>query len=407
VAVQTRVDERMVVGLWERQEVPRAALNTLGLRVIFRGMPSDAGGPDYQDAVVSVAGKRVLSGDVEFHVSSSDWYRHGHHQNHRYNGVILHVVWVDDSIETRREDGTVVPVLALDRFAHLCPTALVERDAGMPTPHPCVAAFAALPTDVLLEEIGRLGEERFNDRAQRFAADLSVEEADQVAYGALLEGLGYASNRRAFAQLADAVPYDWLQSLPRRERLPSLLDAARLGPAALPAPPAHLAHDAWRLAMLRPANHPARRLQGLVALLDRMAPSLATHLKEAVATADSPSKLRNVLVVREGDDAFVGPGRADELVVSVVLPLVAALEPGSNTAATVFDRYPSPPPNRWTRHMLGLLQRAGHDVPTVRTAREHQGLHHLYHAFCRSSRYGRCTVCRMARLTDSGCRELR
>jgi hypothetical protein len=104
--------------------------------------------------------------------------------------------------------------------------------------------------------------------------------------------------------------------------------------------------------------------------------------------------------VREGDDAFIGPGRADELVVSVVLPLAAALEPGSNTAATVFDRYPSPPPNRWTRHMLGLLQRAGHDVPTVRTARAHQGLHHLYHAFCRSGRYGRCTVCRMARLTD-------
>ncbi len=400
MAVQTRIDERMVVGLWEHQHVPAAALKSLGLRVIYRGMPSDAGGPDYQDAVVSVENKRVLVGDVEFHVSASDWYRHGHHMNPRYNRVIVHVVWTDDTDETRTENGRLVPVVELERYAQLCRTLLHDHGTERPASPPCLAAFAALPTAVLLDEVRRLGVERFIDRSYRFAADLSIEQPDQVAYGAMLQGLGYASNRRAFAQLADAVPYLWLQSLPRQERLPSLLDAAQLGPRASVPPPAHLPAGAWRLAMLRPANHPALRLQGLVLLLDRMSPSLAGGLVEAVSGCERPIDLRKMLVARDGEDTFIGPGRADELAVSVVLPLIAALESGEETAAALFARYPSPPPNRWTRHMLGLLQAAGHDVAHTHTASEHQGLHHLYHTFCRAGGHGTCTVCRMARVTS-------
>jgi hypothetical protein len=394
VAVQTRIDERVVVRLWERQEVPPAALSALRLQVIFRGLPSDAGGPDYQEAVLSVSDKRVVTGDIEFHVNSGDWYRHGHHLNPRYNGVILHVVWFDDATETRTEEGRSVPVLALERYEHLCSVFSPDLAESPSVPHLCLAAFAGLPTETLLEAIRRLGRQRFRGRANRFAADLSVEESDQVAYGALLEGLGYASNRRAFAQLADAVPYNWLQSLPLHERLSSLLDAARLGAGAHIPPPAHLAKDTWRLAMLRPANHPTRRLRGLVVLLDRMGPSLAAGLTQAVAKADRPSDLRNALIMRDGNEAFIGPGRADELAVSVVLPLVAALEPEQELGVALFNRYPSPPSNRWTRHMLDLLHRAGHDVTSVRTAQEHQGLHYLYHTFCRQGSQPACPVCR-------------
>jgi hypothetical protein len=400
VAVQTRIDERMVVRLWERQQIPPAALSMLRLRVIFRGMPSDAGGPDYQDAVVSIGTKRLLTGDVEFHADCTDWYRHGHHLNPRYNRVILHVVWTDAGVETRTADGRVVPVLALDTYRDLDRTFLADSGDVPAETNPCWSVFASLPTGDLLEEVRRLGVQRFCERMQRFMSDLVVDEPDQVAYTALLEGLGYASNRRTFAQLADSVPYAWLQSLSPQDRLPTILDAARLGPTASVPPPARLPEDIWRLSMLRPANHPARRLHGLVLLLSRMTPSLSAGLTDAVAGAVGPADLRKALVVRDGVDTFIGPGRADELAVSVVLPLVAALEPEQRCAARLFDRYPSPPPNRWTRHMVGLLQQAGHAVTTVRTAREHQGLHHLYHAYCRNGKHGACSVCRLADVAD-------
>lgn len=400
MAVQTRIDERMVVGMWERQAFSASALNSLGLRIVFRGLPSDAGGPDYQDAILSSGGKQLLTGDVEFHVTSADWYRHGHHLNSKYNNVILHVVWTHDTVETRRQDGVPVPVLALETSGRP-PAPQVNTDSMSPlVPHPCVTRFAQLPTDLLLSEVQRLGVQRFNARSTRFVADLAVEDADQVAYGALLEGLGYASNRRAFAQLADAVPYAWLQSVPLEERLATVLDAARLAPEASIPPPAHLPADSWRLARLRPANHPGRRLHGIVLLLARMKPTLAFSMVDAVAAAKRPSELRKRLIVRDGDEALIGSGRADELVVSVVLPLVAALNPSDDRASKLFDQYPSPPANRWTRHMLGLLQHAGHDLQTVRTAREQQGLHHLYHAFCRGGNFAVCPLCRMTSTVD-------
>jgi hypothetical protein len=389
--VETRIDEHMVVDMWERQAFPKEALRVLGLTVIFRGFPSDAGGPDYQDAILSVEGRRLLTGDVEFHVNAGDWYRHGHHLNTKYNRVILHVVWTEDTSETRRHDGEKIAVLVLERNTHPLP-----RFATRPlVPHPCVDSFARLPTDLLLSEVRRLGVRRFEDRSNRFSADLAIEEADQVAYGALFEGLGFASNRRTFAELADAVPYAWLQSLPLEQRLASLLDAARLSPSAPISPPAHLPAGSWRLTRLRPANHPARRLQGIVQLLARLTPSLAASLADAVAGACRPIDLRKALIVKDRDDAFIGPGRADELAVSVVLPFVSALVPSDDRARRLFELYPSPPSNRWTRHMLGLFQSAGHTLPKVHTAQEQQGLHHLYHTFCRPENSGACPVCRI------------
>ncbi len=48
-------------------------------------------GPDFLDAVIWIAGE-LKKGAVEIHGCESAWNRHGHHGNHRYHGVILHVV---------------------------------------------------------------------------------------------------------------------------------------------------------------------------------------------------------------------------------------------------------------------------------------------------------------------------
>jgi hypothetical protein len=238
--------------------------------------------------------------------------------------------------------------------------------------------------------------ERFHRRAAVFSADLSAESPDQTAYRALLEGLGYASNRSVFRLLADAVPYGWLMDVPLHRRGAVLLDAAGLGPQATPSPPAHVPREAWRLSRLRPANHPALRLRGLALLLERFQPSLADALVRLVHATERPSELRARLVARDGDTC-IGPGRGDELAVSVVLPLVSALEDPADSAERLFLRYPSPPFNRWTRFMLDLAREAGHDGLRVRHADDHQGLHHLYHGHCRRGVSAGCPLCGLTR----------
>ena len=394
--VQPHLDERVVARIWESQAYDVSPLDALGLSVVFRGVPSDAGGPDYQDAVLSVRDRVLQTGDIEFHTRASDWYRHEHHLNPNYNRVVLHVVWWNDTADTMREDGIRVPVLALDSHASPGYEYVESAPKQQSLSQRCVDTLSCLTRESVVATVRDLGEKRFRMRAARYEADLTVEDPDQVAWAALLEGLGFASNRRAFIALADAVPYRWLLTIPAGERLATVLDAAGLGPIASTPPPARLPAETWRLARLRPANHPARRLQGILTILAACRPSLALSLQDAVHRAERASQLRDVLLVRDGGPALIGAGRADELIVSVVLPLVAALDSSDDRPFTLFQGYPAAPSNRWTRYMLGLMREAGHGSYVVRGAREHQGWHHLYHTYCRCGNGRACPLCRAA-----------
>lgn len=370
-----------MAGAWEQQALPRAALEALGLRVLYRGIPADSGGPDYQDAVLAWVGREVGRGDVEFHLRSSDWYRHGHHTNTLYNRVVLHVVWTDDRPPTMRQDGQVVPTLALDAGA------TVQVMLGQP----CLAGLTGLQGREVARRVEAAGLRRFRDRATDFGSRLFAEGGDQLAYSLLLEAMGYASNRLAFRALAMALPYAWLQRLPPSDRSDVLLDAAGLGTPTAHIVPGRLSARDWRLARLRPANHPARRLRGVAALLERFSPNLSAGLVEAVRSARKPSELRHRLEV----SPLIGAGRAGEMAVSVVLPLVAACDPEAG-AEDLYLRYPSPPHNRWTRVMAESLAASGHGF-VVTSAVRHQGLHAIYHEHCRYGRCDACTLCRRLR----------
>jgi hypothetical protein len=233
---------------------------------------------------------------------------------------------------------------------------------------------------------------RFRARVDLFAAELEIDEPDQVAYRALFEGLGHASNRQAFRSLADAVPYGWLMTLPSVDRGPALLAGAGLAPATTVELPARLSPDSWRLSRLRPGNHPVRRILAVTGLLDRFRPTLAAGLLGDISVCTRPSEVRRLLLSHGPLGAAIGAGRADELAGSAVLPLVAALEPDLDAPRTLLETYPSPPSTRWTRAMLALLSDAGHDF-SVRRALQQQGLHLLYTQYCRREGPTDCPIC--------------
>jgi hypothetical protein len=384
-----QIDERVVADIWERQAFDPAALDALGLRVLFRGLPSDAGGPDYQEAILERDGRTVTSGDVEFHVSASDWYAHGHHRDSHYELVVLHVVWQGEE-ETRTRSGRVVPTLVLQ------PCLEPDRPLQMPLQqlsHPCVRAYAALSPPQLEAAVRAAGLARYRERAAGFAADLTHVSADQLMYTAMLEALGYASNRPVFRSLAEAAPYAWIISVPPGDRQRALLAAAGLGPADSHAPPARLRPDVWRLSRLRPANHPAVRLAGMAVLLSRLGPSLTESLYCAVIDRKAgAAEAIDLLTARDSKRSLIGAGRATEMLASAVLPILTACTSGDDRVEALYLHLPAPPKNRWTRKMLALLDEAGH-APRVRRAPEHQGLHRLYHTHCRYERRTGCPVC--------------
>lgn len=86
----------------------------LHVNVVFHGHWSHGFGPDFSDAMIVFDDAALLTGAVEIHTKSSDWYAHGHHLDARYDAVVLHVVSIADGPETRRADGKIVPVAILN-----------------------------------------------------------------------------------------------------------------------------------------------------------------------------------------------------------------------------------------------------------------------------------------------------
>jgi hypothetical protein len=66
------------------------------IEVIHPGEYNRDSGPDFFSTRLKIEGT-VWAGNTEIHINASDWYRHGHHTDHAYDNVILHLVHNHDA----------------------------------------------------------------------------------------------------------------------------------------------------------------------------------------------------------------------------------------------------------------------------------------------------------------------
>jgi len=94
-----KVKEQLVKCIWSEQLLKSDRLYTvdgLRLEIVSSGIWNLEEGPDFKDAEILLEGKGVVKGDVEIHVCSGDWARHGHSKQKEYENVCLHVfMWND------------------------------------------------------------------------------------------------------------------------------------------------------------------------------------------------------------------------------------------------------------------------------------------------------------------------
>jgi len=394
--------EAELVRLWEGQRFPPQALvsgDGAPLRVVFRGRSCSGGaGPDFRDGVIEFRGRRVR-GDVELHVLASGFRRHGHHRDHAYDNVILHVVfWDDDGESTCLASGRRVPVVALGPWvarraeelqAWLCRPALWQE--------PCSSARKRLGAEAVAAILDDAGDCRFQEKAATFATALAQEDGEEILYRGILDALGYSQNRGPFRLLAQALPWRQLRPCirghPSQERVLAA-EAILLGRAGFLGPlTGDLGALPWRLAGIRPENHPARRLAGAAGLLVRyLGKGLLAGLLEKVgeASVGGPRALTTALRV---DDGLIGPGRADEIAVNVVLPFTLAWaqarqdKPLAQAALTLYQRYPKLSPYGILRRLTAVLGRE-----LIAGARRQQGMLYLFHRYCRQGGCSRCPL---------------
>src|SRR5438552_6230938 len=194
--------------LWQGQRFPPEALRTRegrAFRVIYRGRATGGPGPDYRDAIISAA-EELLQGDVELHVRTSDFRRHGHHRDPAYDGLVLHLVFRhDEDGDTTLPGGRRVPVVALADWVEGRAQEIrswLERPSAWQ--EPCAGAVDRMGADGSGAALERLGDIRFRQKTAAFARRVeaisskqpqgssrpavSGADVDRALWEALLEG---------------------------------------------------------------------------------------------------------------------------------------------------------------------------------------------------------------------------
>ncbi len=378
-----------------------------------------------------------MHGDIEIHVRSSDWIGHGHHLDPNFNQVILHLVlWHRGGTFSPTADGREVPILPLEKYLTKPLEQLMsEARCGGTREKLCCAAARQRGRPATLDILQAAGERRFALKGRQLKKALALRRSDQVLYEGIMRALGYSKNETAFARLATQLPIERLHGLAATGQM-NTIQALALGMAGLlplegSFSPDDLAEidrlrapwkgsgmkevmkrEDWRFFRVRPANLPPRRLAGVSHLLVRHSSGLSQNMVRLAglrSLGEAQKRLAEALIVRTSDywashgdfgvgvpspGAVIGPDRATDIRVNIILPFVMAYahkngEPRlSNRARRLYRTERKLPENRIIRYMTRQI--FGEGSRGVDSACQQQGLIHLYGQFCLRAR---CAVC--------------
>lgn len=196
--------------MWRNRLVAPAALATTDgrpLKIIFPGMSHQDAGPDFKQAVIKI-GDLIWAGDVEIHVNSSDWHRHKHDSDPKYQSVILHVVYRHDA-DIERIPGEEFATLELRNYI---PETMLERykkltfsTAGLP----CQQQLENMESLYINSFFTRLATERLLRKQEQIMAihDSCRHDWNETAYRILARSYGFSTNATGFELLAQSLPY--------------------------------------------------------------------------------------------------------------------------------------------------------------------------------------------------------
>jgi Protein of unknown function (DUF2851) len=394
--------------IWAGQRFPAEALRAVDgrrLRVLNPGRRGGAAGPDFLDAVLLLDGEE-RRGDVELHVRASSFRTHGHQADPAYANLALHVVYRADAGEaTPLHGGASAPVAAFSQWLEGRSAEIAAWLAAPPLwREPCTDAVARLGPERVRAALQEAGLRRFQARVEATRAAVDQHGEAEALWRSLLDVLGQGGDRDGFRRLARNLT--WRHAAATGEALEAeLLWVAGLGPPpacnhpALQEPHAgpeavqHVVPLRPRLAITgRPANHPARRLRGLAALVGRARGDLVAYARRNVATAARPKTLVDAWQAGcPPGPALIGPARAREVVLNAVLPFTAVSPSLENASLALLARLPPAPAYRKTRFLESNLN-GGDGRRLVKSALQQQGLLSFLQEWCSRGGCGRCPL---------------
>ena len=259
------------------------------IEVMHPGRYNRDSGPDFFNTRLLI-GDTEWAGNTEIHINASDWYRHGHHSDHAYDNVILHLVNnADTDVFTASGRRLMTVKLEFDPvfwdnyidFANnpslLACSGLIDRADGMTVSH-----------WLYMMAIDRL--ERKSDEIRK-VLEKTGNDWEETLYRLISRCYGFRVNNGPFEMLASRLPLKIIRkhsdNLLQAEALlfgtAGLLDETLFREAVTDGYYLALLREyrvlqgkyslqpidswMWKFHRLRPANFPTVRLSQLAAML--------------------------------------------------------------------------------------------------------------------------------------------
>jgi hypothetical protein len=255
------IHERFIHFIWRNKYLNVDELKSLdgqGIEIIDIGTPNRDAGPDFRDARVRI-GKTLYRGDVEIHRDLTDWQRHFHSADPKYNRVILHVVlrWHPRKAVVpppKTQSGRDIPTFVLEPFLTeplplVWQRAILDERRERVQTIKCHGKNDDVPPQLIKNWIERLAVERMELKIRKFDERLKelVDERrlvvnepypryyedpseipppikeytqkdfskkqlwEQLLYEGIMEGLGYSKNQEPFLRLARNLSLEFIR----------------------------------------------------------------------------------------------------------------------------------------------------------------------------------------------------
>jgi hypothetical protein len=336
--------------LWHNGLFTQPLCTTLNepIEVISPGFHNLHAGPDFSDARLSI-GETLWAGNVEIHVNTSDWFKHGHQNDEAYKNVALHVVFRDDVKDT----NPGMPVCELADKIDLELYKAYERFIAAKQFVPCADKISRVSEIDLTLWLERMLIEKLEQKAD-FIQDvlaLSQNDWEEALYHLIARSFGFSVNALPFEMLARSVSYKILAHHADNQ---FQVEALMFGQAGLLTQDltdiygqelfreytflrkkyklVPVSSSLWKFLRMRPVNFPTIRLAQFASLLSGNA-GLLTNLM-SMTSIDSMCEFFRVRASVYWDNHFifdketpgkpkqVGRSSAELLIMNSVLPFM-------------------------------------------------------------------------------------
>jgi hypothetical protein len=179
------------------------------IEVINPGEYNHDSGPDFFNARIRIAGTE-WAGNVEIHTKSSHFESHGHHRDHAFDNVILHIVAeTDRRVRNARGEEVLTAQIDYDNSLFEKYTELINN----PYVIACQRGIEKIDKFFIRHWLSSVVVERLLGKSESVMATLSRTGNDweETFYITLSRYFGFRVNTEPFEMLANALPFKILR----------------------------------------------------------------------------------------------------------------------------------------------------------------------------------------------------